>query len=132
MAGSTRAELASSSLNGISFASVHPNGQQGNYSASNLDRSGSFRESLENRMMVSGQIGSRNAETIPVSQYMSLVPFPINGLRNVRSGELRRVLGISVEDHSFGSLQSKPLPPISWDELKRFRGNVEETRCRAK
>ncbi|ONK77573.1 uncharacterized protein A4U43_C02F8010 [Asparagus officinalis] len=131
MAGSMRAELASSSLNGISFASVHPNGQRGNYSTSNLDRSGSSRESIENRMMVSGQIGSRNAETVPVSQYMSLEPFPINGLRNVRSGELRRVLGISVEDHPFGSLQSKPLPPVSWDELKRFRRCIDENHSRA-
>ncbi|XP_020246907.1 uncharacterized protein LOC109824683 [Asparagus officinalis] len=136
MVGSTRAELASSGLEGSSFASAFPNGQRGAYSGSHIDRLGSFRESLESRLMASGPMASRNAaasaDVSLVTQFMSLEPFPTNELKNVRSGELRRVLGISVEDHSFGSLQSKPLPPISWDELKRFRGNVEETRCRAK
>lgn len=136
MAGSTRAELASSSLDRSSFATAYPNGQRATYSSSNLDRPGIFREALDGRMTVSGPMASRNAapsvEIPPVSQYMSLEPFSTDELKNVRLGELRRVLGISVEDYSFGSSHSKPLPPVSWDELKRFRASVEETTSKAR
>ena len=135
MAGSARAELAASGLDGSNFASAYPNGQRGTYSGSKLDRPGSFCESFENRFMIPGTMSSRNAVAlpeIPVTQYMSLEPFSTNELKTVRFGELRRVLGIPVEDHAFGSLQSKPLPPVSWEELKRFRASVEEIWSKAK
>ena len=135
MAGSTRAELAASSLDGSNFASAYPNGQRGTYFSSNLDRPGSFRESFENRMMVPGTMTLKNAATspeVPVTQYMPLEPFSTSELKTARFGELRRVLGISVEDHSFGSSQAKPLPPVSWEELKQFRASVEETWSKAK
>ena len=106
-----RAELAVSSLDGSNFASAYPNGQRGTYSGSKLDRPGSFCESFENRLMIPGTMSSRNAVAlpeIPVTQYMSLEPFSTNELKTVRFGELRRVLGISVEDHSFGSHSLSP------------------------
>ncbi|XP_008787937.1 uncharacterized protein LOC103705824 isoform X2 [Phoenix dactylifera] len=136
MAGSTRAELASSSLDGSTFAATYPSGQRGTYSGSNLDRPGSFRESLENRIMVSGPGISRNTapsmEVPPVSQYLTLEPISMSEQKYTRSGELRRVLGISVEEHSFGSVQSKPLPPIASEELKRFKASVLESSNRAR
>ncbi|XP_008784017.1 uncharacterized protein LOC103703090 isoform X3 [Phoenix dactylifera] len=136
MAGSTRAELASSGLDASSFAATYPSGQRGTYSASNLERSGSFRESLENRIMVSGPGASRNTapsmEIPPVSQYLTLEPISMSEQKYTRSGELRRVLGLTVEEHSFGSVQSKPLPPIASEELKRFKASVLESSNRAR
>ncbi|XP_010912280.1 uncharacterized protein [Elaeis guineensis] len=136
MAGSTRTELASSGLDASTFATTYPSGQRGTYSASNLERSGSFRESLENRIMVSGTGTSRNAapsmEIPPVSQYLTLEPISMSEQKYSRSGELRRVLGLTVEEHSFGSVQSKPLPPIASEELKRFKASVLESSTRAR
>ncbi|XP_020581273.1 uncharacterized protein LOC110025251 isoform X2 [Phalaenopsis equestris] len=138
MVGSTRAELASSSLDGSTFGAGYPSGPRGTYTSSSLERSGSFRESLENRLMASTSGASRNAspslDTPPLSQYLSLEPFSTSelNLKYSRQGELRRALGVSVEEHSFGSLQSKTLPPIASEELKRFKANVLETSTRAR
>ncbi|PKA62368.1 hypothetical protein AXF42_Ash009253 [Apostasia shenzhenica] len=137
MAGSTRAELASGSLDGSNFSAGYPNGPRGAYSSPNLERPGSFRESLDSRMMVSGPAASRNASTSeipPLSQFLLLEPFSTSelNLKYSRQGELRRALGVSVEEHSFGSLQSKCLPPIASEELKRFRTSVQETSSRAR
>ncbi|XP_073003559.1 uncharacterized protein [Typha latifolia] len=134
MAGSTRTELASNSLESSSFAATYPNGQRGAYSASSLERSGSFRENLENRVMVSGPGSSRNTTTpleIPsLPQYLTLEPFSMGEQKYPRLGELRRILGVTVEDHSFGS-QAKPLPTISSEDLKRFRASLLESSTRA-
>ncbi|XP_020678371.1 uncharacterized protein LOC110096662 isoform X1 [Dendrobium catenatum] len=138
MVGSTRAELASSSLDGPAFASGYPSGPRGSYSSPSLERSGSFRESLENRLMASASGTSRNASAsldIPsLSQYLPLEPFSTSelNLKYSRQGELRRALGVSVEEHSFGSLQSKTLPQIASEDLKRFKASVLETSNRAR
>ncbi|KAJ6790971.1 Uncharacterized protein M6B38_246545 [Iris pallida] len=84
---------------------------------------GTFRESL----MVSG-VPARSVAAPPVAEAaLALEPFATSELRSARSGELRRVLGISVEDHSKPSL-----PPISWEELKRFRVGIQESSSRAR
>lgn len=116
MAGSTKAESASNSFDGSNFGSGFSNGQRGI-----LSRSGSFR----NAAMSSAEIPHAN-------QYMSLEPYGTNDLKNVRSGELRRVLGVSLEDHLVGFSHWKPPPPVSWEELKRFKGTIEENSSRAK
>ncbi|KAG1331024.1 hypothetical protein COCNU_02G009920 [Cocos nucifera] len=86
--------------------------------------------------MVSGTGTSRNAapsmEIPPVSQYLTLEPISMSEQKYSRSGELRRVLGLTVEEHSFGSVQSKPLPPIASEELKRFKASVLESSNRAR
>lgn len=133
MVGSTRAELASSNLDGSAFSSGYPSGPR-----SSLERSGSFRESIENRLMASASSATRNAspllETPTLSQYLSLELFSTSelNLKYSRQGELRRALGVSVEEHSFGSLQSKTLLPIASEELKRFKASVLETSTRAR
>lgn len=137
MVGSTRAELASSSLDGSSFPG-YQSLSRGAYASPSLERSGSFRDSLENRLMASASGASRNAspslDNPPLSQYLSLEPFSTSelNLKYSRQGELRRALGVSVEEHSFGSLQSKILPPIASEELKRFKASVLETSTRAR
>ncbi|WOK97325.1 hypothetical protein Cni_G06033 [Canna indica] len=134
MSGSTRAESASSSLDGSNFVASYNNGQRA-YSGSIMERSGSFRESLENRILVTGPSASRNAassEVSPLSHYLSLESFAMSDQRYSRSGELRRVLGVTVEEHSFGSSQSKPLPPIASEDLKRFKSSIFESSSRAR
>lgn len=134
MAGSGRAELASNNPDGSAF--TYPNGQRGVYSGSNLDRSGSFREGSESRVQVSGAGTSRNSasavEIPPVSQYLSLEPLSTGEQKYPRSVELRRVLGVNVDEHSFGSVQSKPLPLIAFEDVKRFKTSIEGSSTRAK
>ncbi|XP_064960013.1 uncharacterized protein LOC135584553 isoform X6 [Musa acuminata AAA Group] len=136
MSGSMRAESASSSLDGPNFAASYHNGQRGAYSGSGLERSGSFRESLESRILVTGPSTSRNtassAEIPHLLQYLSLEHFSMSEQKYSRSGELRRVLGVTVEEHSFGSVQSKLLPPIASEDLKRFRASIFESSTRAR
>ncbi|XP_039132939.1 uncharacterized protein LOC120269999 isoform X2 [Dioscorea cayenensis subsp. rotundata] len=136
MAGSMRAELASSSLDGSTFSATYPTGQRGSYSGASLDRSGSFRESLENRIMASGPGASRTSsptvDVPPPSQHLLLDTISMSEPKYPRTGELRRVLGVSLEEHSFGSVQSKPIPPIALEELKRFKASLLESSLRAR
>ncbi|XP_077241272.1 uncharacterized protein LOC143881849 isoform X2 [Tasmannia lanceolata] len=140
MAGSTRFELASSSPEGSSFTGTYPNGQRGTHAGANLDRSGSFRESTENRMLVSGSGTSRGGalsmEMPPLAQNLMLEQFSMSDQKFTRSGELRRALGVSLgttlEDHSFGGVHSKPLPPVATEDLKRFKASVLDTSIKAR
>ncbi|KAJ8479055.1 hypothetical protein OPV22_022782 [Ensete ventricosum] len=124
-------------MDGPNFAATaHHNAQRGAYSGSGLERSGSFRESSENRTLVTGPGTSRNTSFSPeipsLSQYLPLEPFLMSDPQYSRSGELRRVLGVTVEDHSFGSAQFKPLPPIASEELKHFKASILESSTRAR
>ncbi|XP_072979325.1 uncharacterized protein [Typha angustifolia] len=134
MAGSTRAELASSNLDGSTFSATYSNGQRGAYSGSNSDRSGSFRESLENRVSVSVPGASRSmaspVEIPPVTQYLSLEPFSMGEQKYTRLGELRRVLAVPLEEHPFGSFQLKPLPLM--EDVKRFKASLLESATKAR
>ncbi|WOL02283.1 hypothetical protein Cni_G11002 [Canna indica] len=136
MAGSTRTDSASSTLDGTNFPSAYHNGQRGAYTGPGLERSGSFRENLENRNVLAGPGTSRNiassSEIPPLSQYLSFEPFSMNEQKYSRSGELRRVLGVTVEEHSFGSAQSKPFPPIASEDLKRFKASIFESSTKAR
>ncbi|PIA28278.1 hypothetical protein AQUCO_07200140v1 [Aquilegia coerulea] len=133
MAGSTRFELAAGSPEGSAFPSTYPNGR-GNYSSANLDRSGSFREGVENRTLNSGPGSSRgitplSVETSP-SQFLNLEQIVPADQKFTRSGELRRALGVTLastsDDHSFGAAYSKP-PPIAAEDIRRFKASVLDT-----
>ncbi|XP_026427511.1 uncharacterized protein LOC113323422 isoform X1 [Papaver somniferum] len=141
MAGSTRFELASGNNEGTAFPANYANGQRGNYSGGpNLDRSGSFRDGIESRLLGSGPALSRgnngplSVELPQLSQFLSLEMITIGDQKFTRSGELRRVLGVSLgstsEDH-FGAAHSKA-PPIASEELKRFRASVSDTSTKAR
>lgn len=141
MAGSTRFELASSSPEGSAFGTSYPNAQRGMYSAASLDRSGSFRESIENRTLNPGPAQSRGSggalsgEIPSLSQYMSLEQMSLGEQKYTRTGELRRALNVSLgatsEEHLY--IQSnKPIPPVSSEELKRFKASVFESSARAR
>ncbi|KAK1323823.1 hypothetical protein QJS10_CPA02g00964 [Acorus calamus] len=111
------------------------------YSASSLERSGSFRESMENRTLNPGSALSRGSggallgEIPPPSQYMTLEQISLGEQRYPRSGELRRALGVSLavtsEEHPF--IQSnKPISPVPSEEIKRIKASVLETFARAR
>ncbi|KAG9458950.1 hypothetical protein H6P81_003458 [Aristolochia fimbriata] len=140
MAGSTRFELASGSPEGSAFNATYTNGQRANYGGPTLDRSGSFREGIDNRMLTSGPSTSRGGPTSmempPLTQYLTLEMFTLAEPKFTRSVELRRILGASLgvtsEDHPFGSALVKPLSPLVTEELKRFRMSLLETSIKAK
>lgn len=133
MAGSVRFESSSSSPEDLAFSGGHPNGQRGNYS---FDRSGSFREGSEGRIFGSASSVSRGVvmstgDGPSLLQSLTLDPINIGDSKYPRSGELRRVLGISfgttAEDNSFGAAHSKSPPLVATEELKRFKSSVSDS-----
>nr|GMC92707.1 uncharacterized protein LOC109148070 [Ipomoea batatas] len=139
MAGNARFELKSASPDS-GFAGNYSNGQRVSYTGPTLDRSGSFNEGAGNRMFGYGKGTSRASGTLtgdipPVLQCLILEQIPIGEPKYNRSVELRRVLGLSVgstsEDNSFGPAHLKPSPPVSMDEVKRFRANLIDTCSKA-
>nr|GMD01913.1 uncharacterized protein LOC109148070 [Ipomoea batatas] len=139
MAGNARFELKSASPDS-GFAGNYSNGQRVSYTGPTLDRSGSFNEGAGNRMFGYGKGTSRASGTLtgdipPVLQCLMLEQIPIGEPKYNRSVELRRVLGLSVgstsEDNSFGPAHLKPSPPVSMDEVKRFRANLIDTCSKA-
>ncbi|XP_043703068.1 uncharacterized protein LOC122653191 isoform X2 [Telopea speciosissima] len=141
MAGSTRFELTSGSLEGSAFAATYPNGQRSNYAAANLDRLRSFREGMENRMLSSGPGSSRGSNTFsanmpPLSQCLILEPIALDDQKFTRAGELRRALGVNFgntsEDHFFGAVHSKAPSPGAVDELKRFKASISDACIKAR
>ncbi|KAB8085371.1 hypothetical protein EE612_008193 [Oryza sativa] len=95
-----------------------------------LGGGGSFREGPQ----LSGAGTPRAlAEPPPLAQYLPLESFPVGDHKQSRATELRRVLGVTVEaEQSFGLVQTKPLPSIASEELKRIRGGVVESSAKAK
>ncbi|XP_059665904.1 uncharacterized protein LOC132311813 isoform X2 [Cornus florida] len=144
MAGNARFELTSGSQE-PGFAGNQPNGQKGKFSVPSMDRSGSFREGGESRIFGFGTGMSRCSGTMtgnlpPLSQCLMLEPIMMGVQKYTRYGELRRVLGFSTgnasEDNSFGAAHCKPSPPVTMDELKRYKASIVDglfkARARAK
>ncbi|KAL6853349.1 hypothetical protein ACP4OV_019378 [Aristida adscensionis] len=72
------------------------------------------------------------AEPRSPAQYLSLEPLPL-GDKQSRAAELRRVLGVAAEaEQPFGLVQTRPIPSIASEELKRIRGGVAESSARAR
>ncbi|XP_027935579.1 uncharacterized protein LOC114190762 isoform X8 [Vigna unguiculata] len=92
----------------LAFKGSFTNGQRGNLMNGTLDRSASFRED----------------------------PITMGDQKYTRSGELRRVLGISfgntLEDYAFGTANLKSPPPVATEELKLFKASVQEASVRAR
>lgn len=137
-----RFESSSASPDNSGFTGSYPNGQRGSYSSVSLDRSGSFRESGESRMINSGAStprggGASTGDLPPVTQYLTLDPISIENQKYTRLGEARRALGITsfgstAEDNSFGAAHSKPAPTVATEELKRFKTSVQDASLKAK
>lgn len=141
MAGNARFDVSAASPEELAFKGTFPNGQRGNLMNGSLDRSASFREGNEGQMYTSGATMSRGnytsaGDSAPVTQWLLLDPITMGDQKYTRSGELRRVLGISVgnthEDCAFGNANPKPTPPVATEELKRFKASVQEASVRAR
>ncbi|KAG9144626.1 hypothetical protein Leryth_020240 [Lithospermum erythrorhizon] len=135
MAGNGRFELSSASPDS-SIVGNYSNGQRGVSSGSTLDRSGSFRESSENRIFGGGRGASRGINTSlgdlpPLAQCLMLEQITISDKKVSKTGELRRALGLSVgsnsEDTTLGVSHMKASPLASMDDLKRYRASIAET-----
>ncbi|KAM7267097.1 hypothetical protein ACFE04_009263 [Oxalis oulophora] len=123
----------------LPFVGNYPNGR-GNFSgAAILDRSGSFRESnSENRMFCSTPRGNSTmlGDVPPINQMLTLDPVIMGDQKNTRSGEIRRILGISggstAEDNSFKVVHIRPPLPPAIEELKRFKASVLDSSDKAR
>ncbi|XAR53508.1 hypothetical protein NMG60_11022095 [Bertholletia excelsa] len=140
MAGNGRFELDSGSPE-AGFVGNYLNGPRGNYPGPSLDRSGSFGEGGESRMFGSGASISRVSTAVmgnmpPLSQCLMLDPITLGDPKYMRSGELRRVLGLSIgnvsEENSLGTAHSRPLSSGLMEELKRYKESVQDTNTRAR
>ncbi|XP_068329024.1 uncharacterized protein [Pyrus communis] len=145
MAGGVRFEMSAASPEDSAFAGGYSNGMRGNYPGASLDRSGSFREGGESRMLSSGASTPRdNAASrgnLPsLHQCLMLDPITMGDQQFTSLGELRRVLGIpfggSLEDNPFGAANLKPHTPVATEDLKWFKDGVlvasNKARVRAK
>ncbi|KAK7357848.1 hypothetical protein VNO80_17145 [Phaseolus coccineus] len=141
MAGNTRFDLTAAKSEELAFKGSFTNGQRGNLMNGTLDRSASFREGNEGKMFISGTNMSRGNSTsagdlTSVAQCLMLDPITMGDQKYTRSGELRRVLGISfgntLEDYAFGTANLKAPPPVATEELKRFKASVQEASVRAR
>ena len=118
-----RFESCSASPEEFAFGGSYTNGQRGSYTGASLDRSGSFREDGESHVFGSVTSSRGSAKSMgdlpPLSECLMLDFIKMGDQKYTRSGELRRLLGISfgssVEDNSFGAAHSKPPPPVAID-----------------
>ncbi|XP_059433705.1 uncharacterized protein LOC132166876 isoform X4 [Corylus avellana] len=139
MAENVRFESCSASPEEYAFMGSYTNVQRGSYTGVSLDRSGSFREDGETRVfgstMSSRGSAMSTADLPPLSECLMLDPITMGDQKYTRSGELRRVFGISygstVEDNIFGAAHSKSLPPVAIEELKRFKATVRDASIKA-
>ncbi|KAK7343365.1 hypothetical protein VNO77_12041 [Canavalia gladiata] len=142
MAGNTRFDLSASNPEELTFKGSFTNGQRGNLINGTLDRSASFHEGNEGQMFISGANMPRGNSTsagdylASVAQGLMLDPITMGDQKYTRSGELRRVLGISfgnnLEECAFGTANLKSPPPVATEELKRFKASVQEASVRAR
>ncbi|XP_078447509.1 uncharacterized protein LOC144716270 isoform X2 [Wolffia australiana] len=134
MVGNSRSELATGSLDGPSLTAGYCNGLRGSFSGASLERSGSFRETALNSVGAGNRTASpaSPAEIPPPSHFLSLDLLSVGDQKFPRSTELRRAIGVSVEDHSLGAVQSRTQTPAAAEELKRFKFSVVETSSKAR
>lgn len=141
MAGSSRFDISSSSPDGSNFTG-YANGQRSHFlSSSNLERSSSFRETLESRNLMAGPNlprggASSHGEHLPLSQVLLLDTLSMGDQKFIRQVELRRVINAAVgsqtEDPSLGAGHAKALASLGPEELKRVRTFVAENSLKAR
>ncbi|XP_042508171.1 uncharacterized protein LOC122084155 [Macadamia integrifolia] len=121
----------------------YPSAPRGMYTGASLDRSGSFREGMDNRILSALPSMSRSSSSASQGDVMNFfhgLPFntklmaPDN--RIPRQGEVKKViasaLGVSSDDYPSVSLNGKPLPASSLEVLKRVRANISESSNKAR
>jgi len=140
MAGNSRFDISSSSPDGSNFTG-YSNGPRSHFlSASNLERSSSFRD-LESRNLMAGPNlprggASSHGEHLPLSQVLLLDTLSMGDQKFTRQVELRRVINAAVgsqaEDPPLGTVHVKALASLGPEELKRVRSFVAENSQKAR
>lgn len=139
MAASSKFDLSSGSPDKLAYSSV----PRGVYTSASLDRSGSFREGMDNRILSALPSMSRSGSTVSQGDLMSFFHgLPLNTKlmasdhKIPRQGEVKRVIaaafGISPADSPSVSLNGKLVPASSLEDLKRVRTNLHESSNRAR
>ncbi|KAM0953197.1 hypothetical protein DsansV1_C02g0021501 [Dioscorea sansibarensis] len=119
------------------------NGQRGSYGAISLERTGSFCEGSGNRLSSLLPSMSRSSSTLSQSDMSNMFQSLFSDLRTVfldqrflRTLEIRKglssILGLSPEDPVPPTINTKPLPPSSLEELRRMRANLSEGSIKAR
>lgn len=138
MAASSKFDLSSSSPDRPLYA-----GQRGSHIAASLDRSGSFRESIENSILSSLPNMSRSSSSATqgdVASFFNYVRFdpklvsPEN--KSIRQTEYKRhisaALGIPPDESPSPSAKSKQLPSPVPEDIKRLRDGLHTNFRRAR
>ncbi|KAK9274643.1 hypothetical protein L1049_021894 [Liquidambar formosana] len=134
MATSSKFDLSSGSPDRPLFTT----GQRGSFTAASLDRSGSFRESMENPILSALPSMSRNSSAVTqgeVLNFLQYLHFEPKDHKFHRQVDFKRLtaaaLGVSPDDSPSGSSKGK-LPSPSPEELKRVKDNLRESAYKAR
>ncbi|KAL2547926.1 hypothetical protein Fot_09456 [Forsythia ovata] len=139
MSASSKFDLSSGSPDRPLYSSGH----RGSYSTASLDRSGSFRENMENQILSSLPNMTRSSSSVTQGDVMNffqcvridpksmVVDHKLN-----RPVEFKRLataaVGIPLEDSLPGSSKSKSLPSPPSDDLRRLKTGVREGGTKAR
>lgn len=139
MAMSSKFDSSSGSPDRPSYAS----GLRGSHLPASMDRSGSFRESMESPILSSLPNNSRGNSTITqgdVSSFLRCFHFDPKVVaaehKSNRQGDFKRhmnnALGISADDSPTGLSKGKILSPPIPEEIKRVKAGLRESIVRAR
>lgn len=123
--------------------SLYSSGQRGSHLAAPMERSGSFRESMESPIMSSASNNSKGSSTTTqgdVSSFLRcfhLDPKVVAAeYKTNRQGDFKRhmnvALGISADDSPIGVSKGKILSSPVPDEIKRVKAGLRESIVRAR
>ncbi|GAB4853764.1 hypothetical protein Ancab_017957 [Ancistrocladus abbreviatus] len=138
--------MAASSKFDLSASPDRPSystGQRGPYAGSSLDRSGSFRESVENPVLSSLPSMSRSSSAVThedVIRFFQCLRFDPKSVaadyKLHRQGEFKRILsialGISQDDSPSASLKGRLLSSPSAEEVKKAKSFLRESSAKAR
>ncbi|KAL0410459.1 UNVERIFIED_CONTAM: hypothetical protein Slati_3635600 [Sesamum latifolium] len=139
MSASSKFDLSSGSPD----RPLYTSGPRGSYSASSLDRSGSFRENIENPLLSSLPNMTRNGSSVThgdVLNFFQCVRIDPKSMvvehKLNRPAEFKRLasaaVGIPLEDSMPASSKSKQLSSPSLEDLRRLKSGVRESGTKAR
>ncbi|KAG8376183.1 hypothetical protein BUALT_Bualt09G0036700 [Buddleja alternifolia] len=139
MSASSKFDLSAGSPDRPLYASGH----RGSYSATSLDRSGSFRENVENPLLSSLPNMTRSSSSVTqgdVLNFFQCVRFDPKSMlvehKLNRPAEFKRLasasIGIPVEDSLPASSKSKQLSSPSLEDLRRLKSGVSKSGTKAR
>ncbi|GAV72982.1 hypothetical protein CFOL_v3_16470 [Cephalotus follicularis] len=139
MATSSKFDLSSDSTD----RPLYTSGQRGSHLVASLDRSGSFRESMDNPILSSLPSMSRSSSAVTqvdMVNFFQCLRFDPKVVaadhKSNRHGDFKRhmnvALGLSGEDAPSGSLKSKLLPSPVPEEIKRVKTVLRESSVKAR